>query len=317
MLVVFAAILQNVLHDAPGFMHNYSIMVTYRNTLQRKKKTGKRNVLLLVAVILLAAGVWYAFFRGEEKSLNQASTNSTSSKNNKSDEDKQPVKPPLVNLQPTLDAWVAKQSGEYGVMVYDPDNKVVIASHNSGTQFFTASIYKLYAVYLSLEDIEAGKHTLGENFKFGKTRQTCLHDAIHTSDSPCAEALLNEIGQVEVTERLKSMEFTGTSFPAFVTSAQDAMLILQRLYSRLDLTESSTNIMLEAMKTQVYRDGLAKGMPEATVSTKVGFSETPHYHDVGIVTLPSGRNYIVVFMSKGTGSRVVADFGATIYEALK
>ncbi|HEY5806025.1 MAG TPA: serine hydrolase [Candidatus Saccharimonadales bacterium] len=298
-------------------MHNYSIVAAYRNFQQRKKKTSKRLVLALVAIILLVAGARLAFFRGEPEPASLAPAAPTGEEGKNEEDKKAPAKPALVNLQPVVDTWLSKQSGEYGIVVYDPANKQVIATHDADVQFFTASIYKLYTVYLALQDIEAGKHTLGESFKFGKTRQTCLHDAIHTSDSPCAEALLNEIGQAQVTARLKTFGFTGTSFPAFVTTAQDSVSIMQRLYEKRDLNQTSTNLMLEAMKTQVYRDGLPKGMPQATVATKVGFSETPHYHDVGIVTLPNGRNYLVAFFSKGVGSRVVADFGATIYEALK
>lgn len=289
-------------------------MMLHDRSYGRRKKSKNPLVKVFLLLVLAGLGVWFFWGRDDQAAPAKKATDST---NQSTSPEQKKTKPPLVTLQPTVDAWVAKQSGEYGIMVYDPDNNVVIASHNSGTQFFTASIYKLYAVYLSLQDIEAGKHTLSENFKFGKTRQTCLHDAIHSSDSPCAEALLNEIGQAQVTERLKAMEFTGTSFPAFVTTAQDAMLLLQRLHAHLDLNESSTNLMLEAMKTQVYRDGLPKGMPEATVASKVGFSETPHYHDVAIITLPNGRNYLVAFLSKGTGSRPVADFGATIYTVLQ
>lgn len=285
----------------------------YRGVRQRSRGIGKRWLLLVLALVLLVAGAGFAYLkfgRADDKLAPHASAGGQQQA-----EEKQ--KPALLNLQPTVDAWVAGQKGEYGIVVYDPDNNAVIAIHNPGTQFFTASIYKLYAVYLALEDIEAGKHALDEPYKFGKTRQQCLRDAIHSSDSPCAEALLNEIGQAEVTARLKAYQLTDTSFPAFLTTAQDAMTILQRLHSRMDLEENSANLMYEAMKTQIYRDGLAKGMSQAVVATKVGFSETPHYHETGVITLPNGREYLVSFFSKGVGPSVLADFGATILEALK
>jgi beta-lactamase class A len=287
-------------------------------TRRRHKPKHRHTLLYALLVIGIVALLLVIFMNRSAKPVvsdKDKSSKTVQTNNNQPTAEK--PKPKLVDLQPTVDGWVATQSGEYGIAVYDPANKKTIATHEADTQFFTASIYKLYAVYLALEDIEAGKHTLDEAFRAGKSRQTCIHDAIHTSDSPCAEALLNEIGQAETNERLKAFGFTGTSFPGFVTTASDSIKILQRIQERKDLEKSSTDIMLNAMKTQVYRDGMPKGMPEATVYDKVGFSEVPHYHDVAIIELPSGRQYLVAFLSKGTGSRPVADFASTIYAALK
>ena len=276
----------------------------------------KRSTLLFVlAVVAVVAGLLLWFMMSSDEPVVSEKKTGTVSQNTAKPAEEKP-KPKLVDLQPTVDAWVAKQSGEYGIVVYDPDNQKVIGSHDADVQFFTASIYKLYAVYLALEDVEAGKTTMEETFRAGKTRQTCIHDAIHTSDSPCAEALLNEIGQAETNERLKQFGFTGTNFPGFVTTANDSIKILQRIQEG-KLDKSSTKVLKDAMKTQVYRDGLPKGMPEVTVYDKVGFSETPHYHDVAIIELPNGREYLVAFLSKGTGSRVVADFASTVYAQLK
>ncbi len=287
-------------------------MKTYPRSRQYKTRKKKWPLVIIILLILLALLLGWIFFVREDKAQEQPAAGEGGAQ-----AETESAPKPLINLQPTVDTWVVGQSGEYGIMVYDPDNSAIIASHNSGTQFFTASIYKLYTVYLALEDIESGRHSLDEPFRFNKTRQQCLHDAIHTSDSPCAEALLNEIGQAEATSRLKQLGFTGTEFPAFVTTAQDAMTILQRLHARMDLNEDSTKLMLEAMKTQIYRDGLPKGMSQATVYDKVGFSETPHYHDVGIVTLPNGRDYLVAIFSKGAKSSQIADLGQTIYQALQ
>jgi beta-lactamase class A len=289
-------------------------MIAYRATPYRKRPSRVRWVILAATLVAVAAAAFIFFMMNNRKPAPKESAAPAAQTTPQPPE--APPKPKLVNLQPALDKWLARQTGEFGIVVYDPDNEQVIASHDADVQFFTASIYKLYAVYLALEDVEAGKHSLSESYKFGKTREQCIHDAIHTSDSPCAEALLNEIGQAEVTARLKEYSFTGTAFPAFVTTAHDSVAILRRLHKGRDLTRSSTEIMLKAMKTQVYRDGLPKGMPEATVADKVGFSETPHYHDVGIVSLPNDRDYLVAFLSKGVGTRVVADFGALLYHEL-
>jgi hypothetical protein len=95
------------------------------------------------------------------------------------------------------------------------------------------------------------------------------------------------------------------------------MRIVQRLHEKRDLNDASTNTLLDAMQHQIYRDGFPKGMPAATIYNKIGFSETPHWHDAGIMKLPNGREYLYAFLSKGTGSRIVADFASTIYPVLQ
>jgi beta-lactamase class A len=225
-------------------------------------------------------------------------------------------KPPLVNLQPVVDAWVAKQGGDYGIVVYDPGNEKIIGSYQPDKQFFTASIYKLYVVYLQLVDIQAGKREAGEQFRAGNTRQKCIEEAVRTSDSPCAEALMAELGNADINQRLAGFGLTNTSFPSFVTSAGDVAKVLVRFQAKRDLNDQQTALLRGVMEQQIYRKGLPAGMPQAVVADKVGFSETPHYHDVGIIKLPSGREYVVSFLSQGVGTRVVADFGTTVYAAL-
>lgn len=228
----------------------------------------------------------------------------------------EPSKPALIPIQPAIDAWVNKQKGTYSLLVYDPANQQIIGSHQPDRAYFAASIYKLYVVYLALIDVQDGKHSLAEPFRGDWSRQKCLDEAIRSSDSPCAEALLAEIGQATAGARLQALGVKGRIFPGFQVTAADMLVLLQRLYERKDLNEQSTALMLEAMKGQIYRNGLPKGMAGATVADKVGFSETPHYHDVGIVTLPKGRDYIIIFLSEGAGSRQAADFGKTVLEAL-
>ena len=227
-----------------------------------------------------------------------------------------PPKPPLIDLQPVVDQWVAAHSGDYGIAVYDPDNKKMVATHQADKQFFTASIYKLYVVYLQLIDIQKGVRTADELFRGDYSRQKCIEEAVRTSDSPCAEALMAELTQASMNTRLQAYGLTSTAFPGFVTSAEDVAKILIRFQANQDLSQANTSILRTVMEQQIYRKGLPDGMPQATVADKVGFSETPHYHDVGIVTLPNKRQYVVVFLSQGVGTRVVADFGKTIFATL-
>lgn len=229
---------------------------------------------------------------------------------------KEAPKPPLIDIQPIVNQWVVKQKGDFGIVVYDPANKQVIGSHQPDKQFFTASIYKLYVVYLQLIDIQLGKRDPAAPFRGDFTRQKCIEEAIRISDSPCAEALMAELGNANINSRLQAFGLTNTSFPSFVTSANDAALVLERLQGNRDFGQDLKQLLLSMMQQQIYRNGLPLGMPEAVVADKVGFSETPNYHDVGIITLPNHREYIVVCLSQGANSRQVADLGKTIFDAL-
>jgi hypothetical protein len=110
-----------------------------------------------------------------------------------------------------------------------------------------------------------------------------------------------------------------TVFAGIKTTAQDCALILQYIADGRDLNAQNTAFLKDAMRVQPqkYRNGLAKGAPDATWETKVGWNETYNYHDIGIMTLPSGRQYIVAILSQNNGSPTpIADFAKTIYAVL-
>jgi beta-lactamase class A len=236
----------------------------------------------------------------------------------KNEEKPKPETPAVVNLQPTVTSWADGQSGNYGIVVYDPANKKIIGQHQPNHQFFTASIYKLYVAYLTLMDFQAGTVDPNEVILNGQTRKECVFKMIHSSDSPCGETVLNEIGQAELGTRLKNeFGFKATSFPGFTTSSGDVVRILARLYAKEDLNVSNTNYLLKAMRTQIYRTGLPQGMPQAKVADKVGFNSPDLWVDAGIITLPNKRDYIVcIFGNGGVGSAQIRDFAATIYTKL-
>ena len=279
-------------------------------TPQKKTKHKKRTwPLYLLLVVIVGVGAWLWWPSTPDKGTDKRAPEQS---NQKSEESKKPVR---VNLQPVIDQWVAGQGGDYSIVVYDPDNKATIATHQADTQYFTASIYKLYVAYLALMDIEDGVQDPDEVYRGDWTRQKCIEEMIRSSNSPCAEAMLAEMGHATVNQRLKDFGLTGTSFPAFMTTAGDSMAILKRLHEHRELNDSSTNLLLNAMKNQIYREGFPKGMPEATVADKVGFYETG-YHDVAIVTLPNKREYLVAVLSEDARAADIASLGSIIYAKL-
>jgi beta-lactamase class A len=292
----------------------------YARNTKRHNKTHKRRLFIIVAglclVLAMAAATWWFWQdRNVEDAEPQTQTQPQTEAEPKPEPDK--PKPALVNLQPTLDNWIAAHPGDYGIIVYDPENKKVIAEHQPHEQYFTASIYKMYVVYLALQDLEAGLYQPGEDFQGGRTRLECIKEAIRTSDSPCAEKLALEIGYENINSRLAEYGLADTSFPGFVTSAADAALILQRFQADKDLTSEHKKLLMTALETQVYAQGLPKLAPKGAYAVKTGFQGNEIWHDTGLLTLPNGREYVVAYLSNNAGSsRTAANFGKTIYDKL-
>lgn len=229
-------------------------------------------------------------------------------------------KPPLVNLQPVVDEWLAKQTAEYSIVVYDPANKQIIASNKPDEKYFAASLYKLFVAYLALVDFQNGTQNPDEELWGGYTRKECVDLMIRESHSPCGEAMMADMGQEALRERVSQMGIENTIFAGITTTARDSALILQYIVEGRDLNAENTAFLRDAMRVQPekYRRGLPQGAPEAIWDTKVGWNQEYNYHDVGIMTLPNGREYVVAILSYGNGSPApIADFAATIYDALK
>lgn len=225
-----------------------------------------------------------------------------------------------VNLQPVVDSWVARQKAEYHIVVYDLRAKRNIATHQPNTVLFAASLYKQYVAYLALLDIQKGVMDPNEILISGKTRKECIDKMIRNSDSPCGEAMMADMGPAKLNQRVKDIGITGTSFNGIRTSSDDSARILQYIAEKRDLNDENTAFLLDAMRTQEarYKRGLAAGAPKATWETKVGWNENINYHDIGIMTMPDGRKFVVAILGQGSGSPApIADFSRTIYEALE
>jgi D-alanyl-D-alanine carboxypeptidase len=288
--------------------------------LSARHKQSKRklwwSLLSVAAVALLGVGGWW-LLPGDEK---QAASTLPPARTITPDTEPEEMKLPLVNLQPVVDKWLDKQAAEFGIVVYDPANQKIIASHNPDKKYFAASLYKLFVAYLALEDIQKGVQNPDEALTSGFSRKECVDKMIRESHSPCGEAMMAAMGQEKLRQRVSAMGIKNTVFAGITTTAKDSALILQYLWERRDLNTGNTTFLKDAMRVQEqrFRNGLAKGAPEATWETKVGWNLDINYHDVGIMTLRNGRSYIVAILSQNNGSpKPIADFAATIYQALQ
>lgn len=285
----------------------------------RDFKRKKNTWLLALGLLFIAIALVLALFAViQQKKM--PSSDSTNQSAQKEPEPEEEPKPAAIDLQPVVDEWLVSQPADFGIVVYDFDNKKVIASHQSDEQYFAASLYKLFVAYLALLDFQNNQQAPNELLIGGFTRRECVDKMIRESHSPCGEAMMASMGQDDLRVRVGEMGIDNTTFAGITTTAQDSALILQYIQQMRDLNQQNTEFLKDAMRDQDqrFKNGLAKGAPEATWETKVGWNEDQNYHDVGIMTMPDGRKFAVAILSYNNGSsQPIADFAATVYRALQ
>lgn len=283
---------------------------------QGRKKNRRPNLKLVLVIVLIFIGIVaaYLLFFKERSGINESSSNQTAT----SEKPKAPEYTPI-DLQPIIEAWDANQPAVYSIVVYDFQSKTVIGSLLPDREYFAASLYKQYVAYLSLLDIQNGDMNPNEILIGGFTRKECIDKMIRESHSPCGEAMMADIGQTTLNQRVAAMGIEGTFFNGIRTTAADSAKILQYLAEGRDLNDENTAFLRDAMLTQEakYKRGLQTGAPDAKWETKVGWNEDINYHDIGIMTLPDGREFVVAILGQGSGSPTpIANFASTIYTAL-
>lgn len=286
---------------------------SYQRNRQRRRGSSIWTVLIIVLVIL--GGAAYLVF-GRDAATEAPRETTTQTAQNDIPQTPRYTAP---DLQPTVTAWVAKQAADYHIAVYDLQAKQTIAQHQADEVLFAASLYKQYVAYLSLLDFQTGAQDPNDILIAGQTKKACVDKMIRSSDSPCGEAMMAEIGQSVLNQRVKELGMSGTFFNGIRTSAADSVRIMQYIGEKRDLNDENTSFLLDAMLTQdaKFKRGLATGAPAAIWHTKVGWNEDINYHDIGLMTLPDGRKFAVAILGQGSGSsKPIADFAATIYAAL-
>ena len=292
--------------------------MTYKYSQNRKVSRSKlpkhKIIVFLLLTTLAMLTIWFFISRNKAHApQNSAQTEQSQEKDNKKSTYK------TVNLQPTIDQWINKYPGEYSIVVYDLQTGETIGQNQKDQKIFAASLYKIYVAYLSLLDFQTGAQNPDEIIIAGQTKKQCVDKMIRSSDSPCGEAMMANIGQLVLNQRVADMGMTGTSFNGIQTTASDSALILKYINDNRDLNTENTEFLLDAMLTQdaKFKRGLQAGAPEAKWQTKVGWNEDENYHDIGIMTLPDKRKFAVAVLSQGNGSpEPIANLAKTIYSTL-
>jgi beta-lactamase class A len=202
-------------------------------------------------------------------------------------------------------------------MVKELTGRERTASLQSHTTFETASLYKLFLEDYLYNQVEQNKLSLDSYWGTGNrgTLASCLELMIVVSDNACAESLGYSVGWGTLHNFARNAGFADTTLSWDLrTSAWDMTDFLARLNSGNLMNSDHTQTLLTNMKKQIYRSAIPAGVPGVSVADKVGFRDS-YWNDAAIV-YGSKSTYIIVVLSKGSGTAPISNLSSRVYKFL-
>jgi beta-lactamase class A len=221
------------------------------------------------------------------------------------------------NLSQVIKQYAESYDGQYGVSFMELSTYGAKASYNDKTKFIAASTYKLYVAYSTLRRVEDGLWGWNDQVVGGQNLLACFDNMIVNSNNACAEALLFKIGKQNVTNEAKAIGCSDTAFnySSIETTSADLALFLAKLQTGNILDkQASRDVLLNAMRQNVYRLGIPTGLGGIDVADKVGFLWAL-LHDAAIVYSPRGT-YVLVIMTNNSSWSTIADLAKHIEQYL-
>ncbi len=203
-------------------------------------------------------------------------------------------------------------AGTYAANMTELSGSFRHASYNGSKSFVAASTFKLYVAYSTLLRIESGEWKWSDQTQGGRDLAKCFDDMIVISDNDCAHAMLVRIGFKNITNEARAIGCINTSFLGdnIVTTADDLNALLVGLYNGQILSlQSDRNLLINAMKRNIYRQGIPKGTG-LVVADKVGYLWAL-IHDAAIVYSPTG-DYVLTIMTDGASWANIAELAAQL-----
>lgn len=212
---------------------------------------------------------------------------------------------------------------ESGNLSMDDSVKVI----NQFSSIVDGSPYKMD---LSVDSQEGLYHRIGKNSTYRElnyemiTRSSNLatNILIEKLDAKNISHTMRELGAMDI-EVLRGVE----DLKAFdrglsnTTNAYDLMLIMKAIATGKAVSKSASESMIKILEDQHFRTLIPRLLPkEVIVAHKTG-GITGVRHDSAIVTLPDGRQYVLVILSKNlsdepAGEQLISEVSRMIYDFL-
>ncbi len=251
-----------------------------------------------------------------------------------------PITPEFIDLQPTVDNWLASTNRQVGLLIYDLDNERPAATYNQDQIFNVASIYKLFFVYngyaaissdptladqtyITTYDYRAGTYTFAE----------CLNLMVRESYNGCADPMRSNtesFTKASDLARQLNLSSQAISSAGLYASAADLTALLKLYWQHPNFSEELwskfTDSMLNQPPTQIsadtiydWRRGLPAGFSNQTkVYDKVGWawngSNWSVYADAGFLEFPTeNRHYSFVVLTKNfNDAKTISNLGSQL-----
>ncbi len=209
-------------------------------------------------------------------------------------------------LSALMKNYAENHPGTYGVSMVELDGKRRRAAYNDTQKFTTASTYKAYVAFSVLKRIESGEYKWSDQISGGRNLEKCFDDMIVKSDNACAEAFVAKIGYKALTVEAQTIVSTSTTFldsESYKTTAGDLTTLMASLATgQIPLNTTSQGIFLNALKRNVYRQGVPAGA-SGPVADKVGFLDG-YLHDAAIVYSPSGTYALSIMTNNSSWANI-------------
>ncbi|HSX43287.1 MAG TPA: serine hydrolase [Candidatus Saccharimonadales bacterium] len=230
-------------------------------------------------------------------------------------------------LQSVLASWSSQHAFDSAVDVHELTGTLRTAAQNSTTQMTTASTYKVYVAYATLHEVEQGRYTMNSPTRTGQTVSQALSKMILQSDNASAEALGFLVGWNRINSLAASAGATHTDINNYdsagnatngskLSTAADLALMVTKLQQGNLLSKSHTDLLLNLMRQQIWRERVPAGVPAGvTVADKPGWLSNVQ-NDAAIVYGPKST-YVLVVMTNGSTTQPLADLSRTVYNYLE
>jgi len=235
-------------------------------------------------------------------------------------------------LEAAVLARLATLSGDYAVAVRELTGEERSVSIRGGEAREPASVVKLFAAYAALDRVDSGQLAVDDVVRSGVTVGDCLRVLLVISDNNCHWELVDLLGEDELRQQFSGEGYPATTYPdgygddaanpLKTTSADDIVLLLQRLHDGELLSADSTALMVQHLSGQVYRQRIPSGVPaDAVVVNKTGRLLTDDERglvntDAAIVSTSDGT-YVIAIMGLGaTTDWALASLARAVHEAL-
>lgn len=198
-------------------------------------------------------------------------------------------------------------------------------AYNEDKVYTSASLYKLYVTYAVLNKVDKGELTIDTPMdSVGGTVDSYITKTITLSANETASALAELVTWDYIEEFIHENGFTNTTFNLYQsggvtytgtlqTTASDVTKIINKLYDKELLSETSTEYFINQLNNQQLTYALNRGLTdEVFFAHKTGILDDVS-HDAGVVTY-NDKEYVITVMSDGW-SNATSEAG-TIFDSV-